>query len=118
MPTTAPEFARAAAFTRMSAPPSPSVTAAAIAATDSSSPVSQGSASTVRPEAAASDSRAASSAALSRATSATSHPSAASARATASPMPRFPPVTTARFPVSSRSISRICHGRPGVVASG
>ena len=99
-PTTAPEFALAAAFTRMSAPPSPSMTAAAIAATDASSAVSQGTASTVRPESAARDSRAASSAALSRATSATSQPSATRARATASPIPRFPPVTTARFPLS------------------
>ena len=45
-----------------------------------------------------------------RATRATSAPSAASARPTASPMPRLPPVTTARRPVSSRSTRRRLSG--------
>ena len=110
MPTTAPVLGRAAALTRMSTPPSPATTDAAMSLTDWSSPVSALTASTVRPEAAATDSRAASRAALSRATRATSHPSAASARPTASPIPRFPPVTIARFPLSSRSMPRSSHG--------
>ena len=77
MPATAPVFGRAAALIRMSAPPSPSVTASTMSRTDWSSPVSQLTAITRRPDAAETASRAASRTALSRATSATSPPSAA-----------------------------------------
>ncbi len=70
------------------------------ARTAASSVVSAARASTRRPWAAASCRAAASSLAGSRASRATSAPSAASALAMAYPMPRLPPVTTARFPVS------------------
>src|SRR4051794_2932112 len=108
-----PWFGVAAALTRMSTPPSSSTTRATIAATDSSEPVSAGTAITpgsrtavageFAPGITALSACAASSSAVApRATSATRAPSEASARPTASPIPRLPPVTIARRPFSSR----------------
>jgi hypothetical protein len=51
VPATAPVFGRAAALIRMSTPPSPSVTASTMSRTDWSSPVSQLTAITRRPDA-------------------------------------------------------------------
>ena len=79
--------------------------AATIARTDSSSPVSTTIGMTARPVAAVQLGSGGSSSGLAtRAAMTTSQPSPASARATALPMPRLPPVTIARLPVSWRSI--------------
>src|SRR5580693_5700643 len=114
MPTTAPVLVRAAALTRMSTPPNAAATSAAMCRTAWSSPVSQLTVITcpaASPPAASTAFLASSSLAASRATSATCAPSADKAFATASPIPRLPPVTTARFPTSSRSTSRSLHIR-------
>jgi len=60
MPATVPVSGRAAALTGMSTPPSPSVTASTMSRTDWSSPVSQPTAITRRPDAAETAARAAS----------------------------------------------------------
>jgi hypothetical protein len=102
----APVAGVAAAWTRMSIPPSWEVTDATIALTEESSPVSAIAQITRRPLSLATSWAACRSASSPRATSATSTPSAASDRAAANPIPRLPPVTTARRPVSSRSTAR------------
>src|SRR4051794_4646484 len=102
----------AAAFTRMSTPPRAALSAVTMPCTDSSSPVSHAWPTTVRPVAAASSSTAPSIRAWSRAAMPRSTPSRASWRAIAFPMPRLPPVTMARFPVSSKSITGTLRLRP------
>ena len=95
----------AAELTRMSMPPRASVASATPWRTDSSDPVSITTGTMRRPVAAASSAAVASRSARVRAAMATSHPSAARARATALPMPLLPPVTSARFPSSCRSMA-------------
>ena len=106
----------AALLTRMSMPPSRSWAVATIARTEASSPVSTVMAWTSRPVAAAISSADSSSAEAVRAATATSQPSAASVHAIALPMPLLPPVTSARLPVSWRSMcSRLARDDPATV---
>src|SRR6185437_1871178 len=95
----------AASLTRMSMPPSACTAFATRLATAASSPISATMGTTLRPVAAASSRAVASSGAKVRAAIATSTPSAANCNAIALPMPRLPPVTSARLPVSSKSIA-------------
>src|SRR5262249_25099020 len=90
--------------TRMSTPPSACTAFSTRLATAASSPISATIGTIFRPVAAASSRAVASSGARVRAAIATSTPSAASCSAIALPMPRLPPVTRARLPLSSKSI--------------
>ena len=87
-------------------PPSRSWASATARRTWSSWVVSALTPTTVLPVAADNSAAAAASVALSRASSATLAPSCASTWAMALPMPRLPPVTRARLPLSCRSMVR------------
>ena len=85
-------------------PPRASTAPATMACTEARSPVSPGTATTRRPVAAAISAAVAVSGSGVRAATTTSQPSSASTRATALPMPLLAPVTSARLPLSCRSI--------------
>ncbi|SNQ49840.1 exported hypothetical protein [Frankia canadensis] len=101
-------------LTRMSTPPSRATVSSTSARTDSSTPVSVGTAWTTRPWRCATSSAARRSRSAERAARTRSTPSAASACATASPIPWLAPVTMARLSVRPRSMVPLS-GQPEMV---
>ena len=91
----------------MSRPPKADAASATSLVTSSATPVSARKPMTVAPVAPAISEAAACAASSSRAHSATLTPSAASSRATAYPMPRVPPVTSAFLPAMPKSIGSL-----------
>src|SRR4051812_26569397 len=100
----------AALLTRMSTPPRASTASVTMARTESSEPVSATAATTLRPVTPAISAAVASSASRPRAATTTSHPSSARTLATALPIPRLAPGTSARFPPRSKSIAASSQG--------